>query len=69
MEQIIAALEVVAKGFNAPFVVGEVAGKEVIGDIIEKDGIYKVFNQQDELIYEIKDCPVIITYQKSEVEI
>lgn len=67
MEQIIAAVEVIAKGFNAPFVVGEVAGKEVIGDIIEKNGNYKIFNQQDELIYEIKGCPVIISYQKSEV--
>ena len=66
MEQIIAAVEVVAKGYIAPFVVGGVVGKEVIGDIIETDGIYKIFNQADELIYEIKNCPVITSYKKSE---
>ncbi|MBL3644004.1 hypothetical protein JMN23_16750 [Bacillus sp. RHFB] len=61
MERTIKSFEVIAEA-NNPFIYTFEVGKEFAGqavdDIIEHDGVFKLFNRQDELITEI-NLPVV----------
>lgn len=61
MEKTIKSFEVVAEG-NKPFIytfeVGKEFGGQAVDDIIEHEGVFKLFNCNDELISEI-NLPVV----------
>jgi hypothetical protein len=61
VEKTIKSFEVVAEGTN-PFIytfeIGKEFGGQAVDDIIEHDGVFKLFNRQDELITEI-NLPVV----------
>lgn len=65
-EKVIKSFEVVAEATN-PFIykieVGKEFGGEVVTDIIEHDGIFKLFNRHDELITEFFLPVVVIEYE------
>lgn len=60
-EKIIKSFEVIAEASN-PFIytfeVGKEFGGQAVDDIIEHDGVFKLFNRNDELITEIQ-LPVV----------
>ncbi|MFS0766056.1 hypothetical protein [Peribacillus phoenicis] len=61
MERTIKSLDVVAeatKPFIYTFEIGKEFGGQVVDDIIDHDGVFKLFNRQDELIVEI-NLPVV----------
>jgi hypothetical protein len=61
VEKTIKSFEVVAEGTN-PFIytfeIGKEFGGQAVDDFIEHDGVFKLFNRQDELITEI-NLPVV----------
>ncbi|MET1176951.1 hypothetical protein ABG775_03055 [Peribacillus simplex] len=65
-EKVIKSFEVVAEATN-PFIykieVGKEFGGEVVADIIEHDGVFKLFNRHDELITEFFLPVVVIEYE------
>ncbi|MBT2718799.1 hypothetical protein [Bacillus sp. ISL-57] len=66
MERKIKSFEVVAeatKPFIYSFEVGKEFGGEVVADIIEHDGVFKLFNRNDELISEINLPVVSVNYE------
>ncbi|MGG0284100.1 hypothetical protein ABEY41_03015 [Peribacillus butanolivorans] len=58
MGRVIKSFEVAGEAFIYTFAVGKVYSGEVVADIIEHDGVFKLFNRKDELITEIH-LPVI----------
>lgn len=66
MERIIKSFEVVAessKPFIFSFEIGKEFGGQVVNDIIEHDGVFKLFNRHDELITEINLPVVSVNYE------
>lgn len=65
-EKIIKSFEVVAEATN-PFIytfeVGKEFGGQAVDDIIEHDGVFKLFNRNDELITEINLPVVSVNYE------
>ena len=59
MEQVISAVEIMG-ATNVKFEVGQ----NGVGDIIEVKSGYEFYNNQDELMFEIRNCPVIVSYKK-----
>ncbi|MET1177536.1 hypothetical protein ABG775_06120 [Peribacillus simplex] len=61
MEKTIKSFEVIAEATN-PFIysfeVGKEFGGQAVDDIIEHEGVFKLFNRNDELISEI-NLPVV----------
>jgi phosphopentomutase len=35
-----------------------------IADIIENEGVFQLFNEADELVMEIRNCPVVVRYKE-----
>ncbi|MGE8080484.1 hypothetical protein [Peribacillus loiseleuriae] len=60
MERVIQSVTVVSS-VRARFVLGQ----NKVDDIVEKDGVYKLYNENHELIYEIKNCPVLVSYKEA----
>ncbi|MGE6379988.1 hypothetical protein [Peribacillus muralis] len=61
MERTIKSFEVIAeatKPFIYTFEVGKEFGGQAVDDIIEHNGVFKLFNRKDELITEI-NLPVV----------
>ncbi|AOH53325.1 hypothetical protein ABE28_003095 [Peribacillus muralis] len=66
MERTIKSLEVIAeatKPFIYTFEVGKEFGGQAVDDIIEHDGVFKLFNRKDELITEIQLPVVGVKYE------
>lgn len=66
MERTIKSFEVVAessKPFIYSFEIGREFGGQVVTDIIEHDGVFKLFNRHDELITEINLPVVSVNYE------
>ncbi|MGG4200746.1 hypothetical protein [Peribacillus frigoritolerans] len=65
-EKVIKSFEVIAEATN-PFVykfeVGKEFGGQSVNDIIECDGVFKLFNRNDELITEIQLPVVGVKYE------
>lgn len=65
-EKVIKSFELIAEATN-PFIykieVGKEFGGEVVADIIEHDGVFKLFNRHDELITEFFLPVVVIEYE------
>ncbi|MFP3512980.1 hypothetical protein SB775_25910 [Peribacillus sp. SIMBA_075] len=65
-EKIIKSFEVVAEATKPiiyKFEVGKEFGGHAVADIIEHDGVFKLFNRKDELITEIKLPVVCVKYE------
>ncbi|MGE7766633.1 hypothetical protein [Peribacillus sp. NPDC096540] len=66
MEKTIKSFEVIAEATN-PFIytfeIGKEFGGSVVYDIIERDGVFKLFNRKDELITEINLPVVCVKYE------
>ncbi|MES1038988.1 hypothetical protein [Peribacillus simplex] len=66
MERKIKSFGVIAEA-TKPFIykleVGKEFGGEVVADIIEHDGVFKLFNRNDELITEINLPVVRVDYE------
>ncbi|MGE7607614.1 hypothetical protein ACQKML_13485 [Peribacillus frigoritolerans] len=65
-EKVIKSFEVVAeatKPFIYKFEVGKEFGGQAVDDIIEHDGVFKLFNRNDELISEIQLPVVGVKYE------
>ncbi|MBT2716892.1 hypothetical protein [Bacillus sp. ISL-57] len=66
MERTIKSFEVIAEATN-PFIytfeVGKEFGGQAVDDIIEHDGVFKLFNRKDELITEISLPVVGVKYE------
>ncbi|MFB6800422.1 hypothetical protein ACFCVU_04260 [Peribacillus butanolivorans] len=61
MERTIKSFEVIAEATNPfiyTFAVGKEFGGQAVDDIIEHEGVFKLFNRNDELISEI-NLPVV----------
>ncbi|MBK5459250.1 hypothetical protein [Peribacillus sp. TH27] len=69
MERTIKSFEVAAEATN-PFIytfkVGKEFGGETVDDIIEHDGVFKLFNRKDECITEINLPVVNVKYEYME---
>ncbi len=66
MERKIKYFEVVAeatKPFIYIFEVGKEFGGQTVDDIIEHDGVFKLFNRKDELITEINLPVISVNYE------
>ncbi|MGE6379875.1 hypothetical protein [Peribacillus muralis] len=66
MERTIISFEVIAeatKPFIYTFEVGKEFGGQDVDDIIEHDGVFKLFNRKDELITEIQLPVVGVKYE------
>ncbi|WP_258832840.1 hypothetical protein [Peribacillus frigoritolerans] len=65
-EKVIKSFEVVAEATN-PFIykfeVGKEFGGQAVDDIIERDGVFQLFNRHDELITEIQLPVVSVKYE------
>ncbi|MFH0067524.1 hypothetical protein [Peribacillus sp. NPDC056705] len=65
-EKVIKSFELIAEA-TTPFIykieVGKEFGGEVVADIIEHDGVFKLFNRHDELITEFFLPVVVIEYE------
>ena len=59
MGQVIHSVEVIGET-NKKFVVGE----NGIRDIIKMIAGYAFYNDKDELMFEIRNCPVVVTYME-----
>ncbi|KWW17945.1 hypothetical protein AS888_20760 [Peribacillus simplex] len=65
-EKVIKSFEVVAEAthpFIYKFEVGKEFGGQSVDDIIEHDGVFKLFNRKDELITEIQLPVVGVRYE------
>ena len=66
MERSIKSIEVVAEATN-PFIytfeIGKEFGGQAVDDIIEHNGVFKLFNRRDELITEIQLPVVGVRYE------
>lgn len=66
MERTIKSIEVVAEATN-PFIykfeIGKEFGGQIVDDIIENCGVFKLFNPKDELISEINLPVVGVNYE------
>ncbi|MFJ7756286.1 hypothetical protein ACQKGI_20160 [Peribacillus muralis] len=65
-EKIIKSIEVIAEAtqpFIYTFEVGKEFGGQVVDGIIERDGVFKLFNRKDELITEIQLPVVGVRYE------
>ncbi|MDF1997619.1 hypothetical protein [Peribacillus frigoritolerans] len=65
-EKVIKSFEVVAeatKPFIYTFEVGKEFGGQAVDDIIEHDGVFRLFNRNDELITEIQLSVVGVKYE------
>ncbi|AOH54667.1 hypothetical protein ABE28_009925 [Peribacillus muralis] len=58
VEREIESIEVMAGADVSTISIGNEVGGEVIADIIQHDGVYKLYNRRDELIIEI-NLPVV----------
>lgn len=66
MERTIKSVEVVAQAiepFNYSFEVGKKFGGQEIVDIIEHEGVFKLFNRNDEFITNINLPVVCVKYE------
>lgn len=66
IEKTIKSFEVVAEGtkpFIYTFEIGKEFGGQNVSDIIEHDGVFKLFNRNDELISEIQLPVVGVKYE------
>lgn len=65
-EKVIKSFELIAEATN-PFIykieVSKEFGGEVVADIIEHNGVFKLFNRHDELITELFLPVVVIEYE------
>ncbi|PJN88231.1 hypothetical protein [Bacillus sp. mrc49] len=66
MEKTIKSFDVIAEAthpFIYTFAVGKEFGGKTVDDIIEHDGVFKLFNRRDELITEINLPVVRVEYE------
>ncbi|MFI8493320.1 hypothetical protein ACIGC1_10475 [Peribacillus butanolivorans] len=63
MGRVIKSFKVEGEAFIYTFAVGKVYSGEVVGDIIEHDGVFKLFNRKDELITEIHLPVISVKYE------
>lgn len=59
MEKAIESFQIVVETAIYTFEVGKEFAGEIVADIIEHNGAFKLFNRKDELITEIKNFPVL----------
>jgi len=71
MPKIIQSVEVVHLEGTDSFGIGDEVypSNGIIDDIIENDGRFLFYDERDELIMEIRDCPVIVRYSEESVEL
>ncbi|MFE4896602.1 hypothetical protein [Peribacillus butanolivorans] len=69
MERTIKSFEVIAEATNPymyKFEIGKEFGGQVVDDIIEHNGVFKLFNRKDECITEINLPVVNVKYEYRE---
>ncbi|MET3507069.1 hypothetical protein [Halalkalibacter oceani] len=70
MSRVIKSVEVINQSEEGPdhYCIGgsvEFNGPE-IADIVEDNGTFFIFDKEDKLLAEIRNCPVVVTYEEEE---
>lgn len=67
-KKVIESVEIIHNEGPDFYKIGGSYGKKKITDIIESSGTIWVFDEKDEVIIEIRNCPVVIRYKDAEDE-